>query len=163
MSTRCATIVKQHNYYYDGDEEVELFRFYRHCDGYPSGHGLDMAESFIRAEEKGTADKNRWFSQGLNNRNWAQKCFAELFAADCDLELEGPKDEHWDIEFLYVVEGSYAAGGGKHNIERLPVTIACYDVPDFDMQYKDVLKREPLFKGDPHYFKEWVENERKGF
>lgn len=172
MSTRCATIVKQQSIYYDGTREDELFRFYRHCDGYPSGHGLDMAEAFIAAEEKGTADKDRWFSQGLNNRNWVQKCFAELFAADCDLEVEPPLTQHWDIEFLYVVEGMYGASGGKHNIDSLPVTIAVYDAyvegesmwsDDSKWSYDLVMQQEPLFKGNPHEFKAWVEAEGKGF
>ena len=88
MSTRSATIVMQQT---DRGNEVtndELFRFYRHCDGYPDGHGLDMAKAFIKAEEKGTADSDRWISVGLNNRNWVQTCFAELFNDDCDLEVE---------------------------------------------------------------------------
>lgn len=168
MSTRSATIVKQQTIYYDGVREDELFRFYRHCDGYPSGHGLDMAKAFIRAEEKGTADKNRWFSQGLNNRNWVQKCFAELFAADCDLEVERFGMQHWDIEYLYVVEGEYAASGGKVNIDHLPVTIAVYDtyVPgasswddESEWSYDLVMEQEPLFKGNPHEFKKWAEKE----
>lgn len=145
----------------------ELFRFYRHCDGYPEGHGLDMAQAFNRAEGKGTADKDRWFSQGLNNRNWAQKCLAELFAADCDLELEPVGWQHWDIEFLYVVTGVYEASGGKHNIQTMPVTIAVYDTYAdelshlSDWSYDRVLATEPLFVGTPHEYCEWIARNRE--
>lgn len=161
MSTRSATIVKQQTDYGEGVTNDELFRFYRHCDGYPEGHGLDMAKAFIRAEEKGTADSNRWISYGLNNRNWVQKCFAELFNDDCDIEVEPRGAQHWDIEYLYVVEGRYAAFGGKKNIDSLPVTITVYDayVPNLsrlneEWSYDRVMQEEPLFSGTP---REYVE------
>ena len=47
MSTRSATIIKQTTYWGGIEEHAELMRFYRHCDGYPEGHGMDMAKSVI--------------------------------------------------------------------------------------------------------------------
>ena len=165
MSTRSATIVRQQTNHGDGVTTDELFRFYRHCDGYPDGHGLQMAEAFIRAEDKGTRDSGRWISDGLNNRNWVQKCFAELFADDCDLEVEPLGTQHWDIEYLYVVEGQYADFGGKENIDSLPVTITLYDtyIPNLskneEWSYERVMQEEPEFSGTP---REYVEKFGKG-
>lgn len=47
MSTRSATIIKQTTYWGEQAESEELMRFYRHCDGYPDGHGIDMAEAIF--------------------------------------------------------------------------------------------------------------------
>ena len=160
MSTRCATIVTQRNYRDREEYELEeLFRFYRHCDGYPEGHGLDMAKAFVRAEEKGTENKDRWFAQGLNNRNWVQKCFAELFADDCDIEVEPRGAQHWDLSYLYVVEGAYDGYGGKHNIDSMPVTITMYSAyieglsrMDEEWSYDRVMEGEPLFSGTPREY-----------
>ena len=155
MSTRCATIVRQVTDFgsHGGLNTDELFRFYRHCDGYPEGHGLDMAQAFVEAERKGTANRDRWISDGLNNRNWAQKCFAELFSSDCDLELEPEGYEHWDLSYLYVVEGRYVAYGGKTNIDSLPVTISIYrrnwSMNDEDSLYDKAMESEPVFSGTP--------------
>ena len=152
MSTRSATIVTQRTYKSATDYDVEeLFRFYRHCDGYPEGHGLDMAEAFVEAERKGTADKDRWYSSGLNNRNWVQKCFAELFAKDCDLEVEAKGHEHWDIEYLYVVEGASDHYGGKHTVGESPVVMRVYEAYGHG-DYDGILSGEPIFDGKPQEF-----------
>lgn len=159
MSTRSVTIVRQRSYYGPSQYKVEeLFRFYRHCDGYPEGHGLQMAKAFMDAEYLGTMNGERWISDGLNNRNWAQKCFAQLFACDCDLELETANSEHGDIDYLYVVEGDYERYGGKHNIDLLPVTIAVHSVvyDHWDADYKATLESEPLFRGTPREFYDWA-------
>ena len=152
MSTRSATIVTQRAYTSIVENETEeLFRFYRHCDGYPEGHGMDMATAFVEAERKGTADRDRWYSSGLNNRNWVQKCFAELFAKDCDLEVEAKGNEHGDIEYLYVVEGASDHYGGKHNVDESPVVMRVYEAYGHT-DYDDILAGEPIFDGKPQEF-----------
>lgn len=78
MATRCATIVHK-----DGRE---LCRHYRHYDGYPDGHGADLAMSLI---------KNRTFDMDTYLK---------------DMEKFGAENESWqyvehsDIEFLYEVD-----------------------------------------------------------
>ena len=146
MSTRSATIVRQKTYLSKNEyDSEELFRFYRHCDGYPEGHGLQMAMAFRKAIDEGTADKDRWITCGLNNRNWVQKCFAALFAEDCDLEVEAFGHEHWDIEYLYVVEGAYDEYGGKHNVDDFDVRIIVYEARDDG--YEAIMRGEPIFDG----------------
>lgn len=53
MSTRSATIIRQTTYWGEEAESEELMRFYRHCDGYPDGHGIDMAEAIVEADGMG--------------------------------------------------------------------------------------------------------------
>lgn len=164
MSTRSATIVRQRTYTSENDYTYdELFRFYRHCDGYPEGHGMDMARAFGAAEAEGTADPDRWIAHGLNNRNWCQWCFARLFAMDCDLEVEPRDCQHWDIAYLYVVTGDGEQYGGKHNIDQLPVTIAVYDArkirpwkEDYtdnpEWSYEALMGFDPIYEGSPAGF-----------
>ncbi len=47
MSTRSATIIRQTTYWGETPDTEELMRFYRHCDGYPEGHWMDMAKSIV--------------------------------------------------------------------------------------------------------------------
>ena len=55
MSTRSATIIQQTTYWGEQAETEELLRFYRHYDGYPEGHGLDMARAMMEADQSGIA------------------------------------------------------------------------------------------------------------
>ena len=77
MSTRCQTRI---NF---GGERV--LTFYRHCDGYPNGHGLDLCNAVIMAGD----DVIRLLS------------LMEIFK----IEIEPANvPEHGDIEFLYEVD-----------------------------------------------------------
>lgn len=142
MSTRSATIVRQITHNGECDKTEELFRFYRHCDGYPEGHGMDLALACIEAKEHDAGQ--------LNNRNWAQHVFAHLFAKDIDIEIEPYGVEHGDIEYLYVIEGEYAAYGGKIYTDDMPVTITIYGC-GWDDPYDEVLadKDAVFFEGTP--------------
>lgn len=152
MSTRSATIVRQRTHSSSTEYTVEeLFRFYRHCDGYPEGHGLDMATAFLAAEQNDMPDPDDgfgWMKPTLNNRNWVQHCFKYLFNMNCDLEVEPKGTEHGDIEYLYVVEGRYDRYGGKHGAAELPVNIAVYSI-GWDTHYEDAMAGEPIFSGTP--------------
>ena len=156
MGTRCVTIFKnrQVKYVYDsgngsfhedGFESVELFRMYRHWDGYPSGNGMDLANAIIAADK----------GNGKNNRNWAACMLAALFTGYNDYEIEGHDDEHGDLDYLYVVEGDYANYGGKGAVDKLPVTISVWDFGwDIDSRYDSVLDGEPIFSGTAYEFAE---------
>ena len=76
MSTRCQTRIDM------GGERV--LTFYRHCDGYPNGHGLDLC----RAIEKAGNDIIELLS------------LLKFF----DIEIEPANvAEHGDVEFIYEV------------------------------------------------------------
>jgi hypothetical protein len=149
MSTRSQTIVNQVTQGYEGNTLDELFRFYRHCDGYPEGHGCDVATACVEALRKGTEKHTSPWGyefQTLNNRNWAQHVFGELFNMDCDLELEPMGTEHGDIDYLYVITGTYAAFGGKVPQDELPVIISIYS-PGWDEPFDEVMSGDPVFRG----------------
>lgn len=150
MSTRSATIVMDRRYTSPKDYEVkELFRFYRHCDGYPKGHGYQMARAFESVYDK--VEHN-----DLNNRNWVQHAFSEFFACDCDIEVEPYGVEHGDLEYLYVVTGSCDDFGGKHGVASMGVTIAVYGC-GWDEGYEDVMSGDPIFEGTPAEYIRWIE------
>lgn len=146
MGTRCATVVCQVTDYGDSQKVEELFRFYRHWDGYPEGHGMAIADAIIAAND----DKLR------NNRNWCQRVMSRLFAEGADMEVESKKHWHSDIDFLYVITGYYAAYGGKHGVDELPVVISVYR-GKWDKPYGTIMRGKPLFHGTATEFKEWVE------
>ena len=153
MSTRCATIVYQNSVYANGTTKTdELFRFYRHWDGYPSGHGLDIAAAMLTAEHH--------YKGELNNRNWCQKVFSILFTCNADMEVEPAGVEHGDLDYLYVIVGGYAAYGGKEKVDKLPAVMAVYRM-EWDQPYAEAMKGEPLFRGTASEYMEWLK-ERKG-
>lgn len=154
MGTRCETIVCQR--YYTSPEEFkteELFRFYRHWDGYPEGHGKDIAAAMLAAEHH--------YKNSLNNRNWCQKLFAFLFSRDADMEVEPPNATEWgDLDYIYVIIGDYDGYGGKYGIDHMPVHLAVFRA-GWDEPYAETLSNEPLFKGTATEYLDWLE-ERKG-
>lgn len=157
MSTRSATIILQEQEKYRrgtdgylakvGYEDVEVGRFYRHCDGYPEGHGLHMAFSFEGCDKEHIDGRN-WFQQYMGafmtGQNLEGTPFEEWGAPRIEFEPVGC--EHGDLEFLYTVTGSF-----KGEVE-----IAVYRV-GWDDRYEDALKNEPLFVGTPaEYIAEFV-------
>ena len=147
MGTRCVTLVRQTNHGFGGDREEELFRFYRHWDGYPDGHGYQMALALAAMQERGG---------DFNNRNWAQHALAAVFSMDADLEPETSEVVHGDLDYLYVLHGEYAGCGGKESVDRLPVTIGVWRIGN-DEAYGPALMKKPLFEGSPEGYVEWVE------
>lgn len=117
MSTRSATIITDRDW---NGNEVEVARFYRHCDGYPDGHGADLALAIKHAD--------------VEHGYGCQTILANLLNMNCRIEFEKVGTEHGDIEFLYTVD----AHDG---------TIAVYEV-GWDETYAECLGREPLYKGD---------------
>ena len=148
MGTRCATVFNNATYRSNDIKDAtidELFRFYRHWDGYPEGHGMDLADAIIEASN----------DRGLNNRNWCQHVVAHLFAKEPDMEVEPHGTEHGDLEFLYMVSGRYDHFGGKVNVTELPVLMGVWDI-GWDESYDVVFHRTPLFLGTAQGYKEWV-------
>lgn len=144
MSTRCMLIVKSRDIWgNDATHEYEALRVYRHCDGYPEGMEMDIAEACKSADE--------WHDR--NNRNWAQPFLAALFASDADMEVCAPDEEHGDIEFLYVVTGIRDVSWGKVGVPSYGLEIAVYQ-PDWDQTCEEAMKDEPVFTGGWREFME---------
>ena len=142
MSTRSATIIRQTTYWGEEAETEELMRFYRHCDGYPEGHGIDLASSVMMADE-----------QGWNEECWLQGVLADFLNLKCLVEFESCGCEHGDLEYLYVLEGIVDQRWGKTKSGKLPVTISVYEI-DWDEPYSDAEKHEPLFSGTAYEYAE---------
>jgi hypothetical protein len=150
MSTRSATIIRQTTYWGETPDTEELMRFYRHCDGYPEGHGLEMAEAIRLADAM-----NRY------PEAWLQSVLTAFFCNDAIIKFEPFGCQHGDLEYLYVVDGTVdyrprATKGG-----RLPITISLYDI-GCDEFYADAEKQEPIFSGTAYeYIERFGEEEAK--
>ena len=110
MSTPSVTILKNLvlNWESNQMEEETIATFYRHWDGYPSCHAIDIANSLVVASR--TKPEHIDFSGGsvergiLNNRN-----------SDADIEFIG-EDNVPFASYTYVVTGAYDNFGGKVSI-----------------------------------------------
>lgn len=137
MSTRCVTLVMQSETYPREDgphtERSELFRFYRHFDGYPEEHGADLASSVIAADE-----------EGADVLCWVQHVFKGLFGLNIDVEVEERRVCHGDIAYLYVIDCAIDHRTGID--ERLPITISVFNVANGG-PYEKAMSRSPIFSG----------------
>ena len=141
MSTRSATIIKQTTYWGEEAETEELMRFYRHCDGYPDGHGMQMALAVKQADEWPTSP-----------RQWLQAVLTSFLGMDNAIEFEPYDCEHGDIEYLYVVEGVVDHRWGKTKDDRLPVTISVYQHSWDEPYISTMLNTEPIFSGTAYEY-----------
>jgi len=157
MSTRSATVIREEEakwergedglYVQVGTELRELARFYRHCDGYPDGHGLHMAHSFANAE-------------GLTGRDWFQRAFGPFMTGEGlngtdfeawgapEIEFEPAGTQHGDLEFLYAV---------TKRMKSEP-TIGVWSI-GWGEDYDIALGREPLFEGTATEYIAWMGEE----
>lgn len=118
MSTLSVTILKNLvlNWKSNQMEEETIATFYRHWDGYPSCHAIDIANSLIVASR--TKPEHIDFSGAsvergiLNNRNWCQHFLKAMCMADADIEFIG-EDNVPSASYTYVVTGAYDNFGGK--------------------------------------------------
>ena len=117
MSTRSATIIRQTTYWGEQAETEELMRFYRHCDGYPEGHGMQMALAVKQTDD--------W---PMSQRQWLQAFLTAFFGMDNAIEFESVGCQHGDLEYLYVVEGIVDHQWGKTKSCKLPITISVYGI-----------------------------------
>lgn len=149
MSTRSATIIEQERkkfelgddglYEFVGTEYVEIARFYRHCDGYPDGHGLQMAVCFEHAKPDNVPGR-LWFQHymGAFMTDGGHKgTMFERWGAPT-LEFEPSDVMHGDLEYLYRLRGSLKG----------EITITVWAI-GWDEDYKKAMGREPLFSGTP--------------
>lgn len=116
------------------NENKELVRFYRHTDGHPSGHGLDIANAIENMNESGC---------GVND--WATQLTTRLCDGGAFIETEGVGDEHSHISYIYVVRCTTEAG--KKDYENgLPISIAVYG-DGRESDYTTAFINGPVFKG----------------
>lgn len=141
MSTRSATIIRQTTYWGEDADTEELMRFYRHCDGYPEGHGMNIARAITLADKKGYAPEY-----------WVQGVLGFFFCNEIGVEFEPYGCEHGDIELLYVVEGIIDHRWGKTKDGRLPVTISVYQHSWDEPYISTMLNTEPIFSGTAYEY-----------
>ena len=144
MSTRSATIIRQTTYWGEQADTEELMRFYRHCDGYPEGHGMDLAKSIRNADRAG-ARPSEWLGGVLS---WFFIVFSPF--TPC-VEFEPKGCQHGDLEYLYVVDGIVDHRWGKTKSGRLPVTISVYGI-GWDEDYDVAMERTPIFSGTAYEY-----------
>ena len=121
MSTRCALIVNERNRLEYGEPLEEVFRLYRHCDGYPEGMGQDL-KSICASYQK---DSER--------KSWSQYLLEKLSALST-YEMEPPSAVHGDLEFLYCI-----------NVDGRKMTVSCYTI-GWDEEYEEAMCRYPVFR-----------------
>ena len=122
MSTPSVTILKNLvlNWKSNQMEEETIATFYRHWDGYPSCHAIDIANSLVVASRT-KPEQHIDFSGAsverdiLNNRNWCQHFLKAMCMADADIEFIG-EDSVPSASYTYVVTGTYDNFGGKVGI-----------------------------------------------
>ena len=142
MSTRSVTIIRQSTYWGGMEEHAELMRFYRHCDGYPEGHGLQMALAVRQADK-----------DGMPSDCWLSTILHEFMKMDMALHIEFEPwgRQHGDLKYLYVVEGIVDQRRGATHYGRLPVTISVYDTV-WDEDYDVAMARTPIFSGTAYEY-----------
>lgn len=125
MSTPAVTILKNRVLDWETNEkkDVTVAKFYRHWDGYPTGHGADIATALLNAsltERKKYIDFDgkECDRSVLNNRNWCQHFLKELCKQDMDIEFVG-NDANFYTDFTYVITGEYDNFGGKFDIDNV--------------------------------------------
>jgi hypothetical protein len=143
MSTRSATIIRQTTYWGEQADTGEIMRFYRHCDGYPEGHGMELAQA-VQNADRAQPRPEEWLASVLN---W----FMSQSPYSTCIEFEPKGFQHGDLEYLYVVEGIVEHRWGRTKSGKLPVTISVYGI-GWDESYNDAEKREPIFSGTAYEY-----------
>ena len=143
LSTRCVTIVRQRTYWDKDNPEIEeLCRFYRHCDGYPEGHGRDIADAILESSDHAPYCES-----------WSQNVLAKLFAKNACMELEGHDARHGDLEFIYVIEGSEHRYYGANEADEVLMHV----YSGWDSSYDDFMsEKHPIFSGHADEYIEWL-------
>lgn len=111
MSTPSVTILKNLvlNWKSNQMEEETIATFYRHYDGYPSCHAIDIANSLVVASRT-KPEQHIDFSGAsverniLNNRNWCQHFLKAMCMADADIEFIGEDKEFYPDEHPQILE-----------------------------------------------------------
>lgn len=124
MSTSAITILKNRVLDWETKEQkdVTVAKFYRHHDGYLTGHGADISAAIVNAalteRKKYTRfDGKKCDKSVLNNRNWCQHFLKELCKLDMDIEFVD-NDTKLYSDFTYVITGEYDNFGSKFDIDE---------------------------------------------
>lgn len=144
MSTRSATIIRQTTYWGEQAETEELMRFYRHCDGHPECHGMELAQA-ITCADQAKLGPCYWLATVLS---W----FMLQSPRSACIEFEPFGCEHGDIEYLYVVEGIVDNRWCKTKDEKLPVTISVYQHSWDEPYISTTLNTKPIFSGTAYEY-----------
>lgn len=144
MSTRSATIIRQTTYWGEQANTEELMRFYRHCDGYPEGHGMEFAQA-VKCADQAIPNPCYWLANVLN---W----FMLQSTYSACIEFEPFGYEHGDVEYLYVVEGIEDHRWGKTKDGKLPVIISVYKHSWNEPYISTELNTEPIFSGTAYEY-----------
>ena len=108
-------------------KRVEV-QVYKHYDGYPSGHPVDLAKFLNRFSiVNGLTNDSSYVANGLDCL--AAQYVAAFKMAPGDLYIENPDVEHMDIEYITYVWGDYSKS--------------------IWMSIFDVYKKECIFVGKP--------------
>jgi hypothetical protein len=136
MGTRSLTrFITQHD-----DEKITITTIYRQYDGYPQGHGKELADFLMSGEMcNGFGVSEKRLFNGLG-------CLAAQFIADFkqgvgNVYIHHPDSKDCGEEYIYDVIYKYPKGiGGKPNEDSL--IMSCYDV----------YKKQTIFEGNPKDF-----------
>jgi hypothetical protein len=111
---------------------------YRHCDGYPSGHGQDLY-NFLKDGKllNCSTEGKTWNGMG----NLAAKLVAQLVNEGVGLVVLG---SNYDADYEYTVSGSSSCGYGEH---PLTVTVREQD------------EKKLMLKGSVSEFGEWLRDQ----
>lgn len=143
MSTRSATIIRQTTYWGEQADTEEIMRFYRHCDGYPDGHGMELANAVLNAD-RAKPRPSEWLATVLN---W----FLIWSPYSPCIEFEPYGCQHADLEYLYVMEGIVDRRWGATKSGKLPITISVYGM-GWDEDYDVAMERTPIFSGTAYEY-----------
>ena len=156
MGTNAVTILRNHemtfdnNYNINGSHDVEIASIYRHYDGYPSGHGKDIANSLLCAANTEPIETMFGTRKQLNNRNWCQHFLKELCKRNIDIEFIGNNANYYR-DYTYIITGNYANYGGKISIDG--TTYLNSIIVDVYEGFENDIK---IFTGNADSFIEWI-------
>lgn len=135
-------------------EEKIVAKFYCRWNGYPAGHGRNIARALDYAaitdpKRYTLLDGKKCKKVVLNNRNWCQHFLKELCKQDVDIEFVD-NDDKLCGNYIYVVTGEYDNFGekvdvNKHDyLNRINVKV-----------YRGDEQEEPLFNGNGLDYLNW--------
>lgn len=143
MSTRSATIIRQTTYWGEQADTEEIMRFYRHCDGYPEGHGMELARA-VENSDRAQPRYSEWLATVLE---W----YLLQSPYSCCIQFEPKGSQHGDLEYLYVVDGIVDYRWGVTKSGKLPITISVYGI-GWDEDYDVAMERTPIFSGTAYEY-----------
>ena len=161
MSTRSEILVysefMQWNWELDQNvkEVLPTFRAYRHWDGYPEAHGLDIVKALAMADEH----------DQLDNRSWEQHFLKRYLSMDFNVNVEPPAGDgqwcHGDLEYVYRLTGKQDHTGGREpedGFMAAKVLLEVFEVYGVELNndYSGLDGCEPVFSGSWREFPKWL-------